>query len=252
MLRPELIERGIALTNGAGIASNAIAEQAIALMLAFCRNLHVALRLQVEARWDRPAVMAGAGTPLRELRESRVAVLGLGPIGRTIAEDVAALGATVRGLRRHPPTAAPPPFEAIVGPAGLDELLGWGDFVVLAVPHTAETDRLIGRREIGLMRPEAYLINIARGSVVDEGALVEALERGGLAGAGLDVFVEEPLPATSPLWHLPNVILTPHVAGATPQYLDRALGIFMDNLRRYLDGRPLRNLVDPVLGYPRS
>jgi phosphoglycerate dehydrogenase-like enzyme len=252
MLRPELIERGIALTNGAGIASNAIAEHAVAVMLAFSRNLHVALRLQAEARWDRPGVMAGSGSLLRELRGSRVAVLGLGPIGRTISEDVAALGATVRGLRRHPPAATQAPFEAVVGPAGLDDLLAWGDFIVLAVPHTPETDRLIGRREFGLMRPEAYLINIARGSVVDEGALVEALERRGLAGAGLDVFSEEPLPPTSPLWRLPNVILTPHVAGATPQYLERALGIFVDNLRRYLDGRPLRNLVDPVLGYPRT
>lgn len=253
LLSPTLIERGIALTNGAGIAANAIAEQAIAVMLAFCRNLHVALRLQVDARWDRPAVMAGAGTLLREFRGSRVAVLGLGPIGRTIAEDAAALGATVRGLRRHPPTTPPPPpYDAVVGPSGLDAVLGWADFVVLAVPYTAETDGLIGRRELGLMRPEAYLINVARGSVVDEEALADALGRGGLAGAALDVFATEPLPAGSPLWRLPNVILTPHVAGATPHYLERALELFVENLRRYLAGRRLRNLVDSQLGYPRS
>jgi phosphoglycerate dehydrogenase-like enzyme len=253
LLSPTLVERGIALTNGAGIAANAIAEQAFAVMLAFCRNLHVALRLQAKRRWNRPGVMAGAGTPLREFRGSRVAVLGLGPIGRTIAEDAAALGATVRGLRRHPPTGSPPPpYDAVVGPSDLDALLAWGDFVVLAVPHTAETDGLIGRRELALMRPEAYLINIARGSVIDEGALADALDRGALAGAGLDVFAAEPLPEGSPLWELPNVILTPHVAGATPHYLARALELFVDNMRSYLAGRPLKNLVDPRLGYPRS
>ena len=249
-LSAPVLGRNIVVSNGAGIAAVTIAEQVLGTILAFCRHLHVAARLQVEGRWDRPAVIAGTGTPIRELRGSRVAVLGLGPIGLAVAERVAALGALVRGLRRRPPPAAPPPFENVVGPPDLTSLLAWGDFIVLAVPHTAETDRLISARELAEMRPEAYLINVARGSVIDEEALIDALRRGVIAGAGLDVFEIEPLPRSSPLWTLPNVILTPHVAGATPSYFDRALELFIDNLERYLGGRPLRNAVDKELGYP--
>ncbi len=247
-----IVARGIAVTNGAGIAATGIAEHVIAVMLMLCRNLHVAVRLQGESRWDRPAVMAGTGTPIRELAGSRVAVLGLGPIGSTVVRRAAALGATVRGMRRHPSGAPEPPYEAVVGPGGLDDILAWADFAVLAVPHTPETERLIGARELALMRPEAYLINVARGSVVDQDALVVALGRRTIAGAALDVAADEPLPATSPLWSLPNVILTPHTSGATPHYFERALQLFVDNLDRFLAGRPLRNLVDPALGYPRS
>ena len=250
-LAPPIVERKILVTNGSGIAATGIAEHVVAVMLAFCRNLHVALRLQQDARWDRPAVMAGNGTPLREFRGSRVAVLGLGPIGAAVARDSAALGAVVRGLRRHPGATTPPPYEAVVGPGGLDELLGWADFVVLAVPHTPETERLMGARELGLMRREAYLVNVARGSVVDEAALVDALRRNAIAGAALDVFAAEPLPASSPLWGLSNAILTPHAAGVTPRYFERALALFIDNLGRYLGGAPLENLVDPALGYPK-
>jgi len=222
------------------------------VMLAFCRNHHVAARLQGAQRWDRPAVMAGTGTPIREFRGSRVAVLGLGPIGATVARYAAALGATVRGLRRHPPAQPPPPYDAVVGLEGLGALLTWADFVVLAVPHTPETDKLIGARELAVMRPDAYLVNVARGSVVDEEALIEALRRGAIAGAGLDVFEEEPLPSSSTLWTLPNVILTPHVAGASPRYFERALELFIENVARFLRREPLRNLVDPALGYPKS
>jgi len=155
-------------------------------------------------------------------------------------------------MRRHPPSVASHPYDAVVGPDGLAELLGWADFVVLAVPHTPETERMIGARELGVMRRDAVLVNVARGSVVDEAALVEALRRGSIAGAALDVFEQEPLPSSSPLWGLPNVIITPHASGATPRYFDRALDLFADNLGRYLEGRPLRNLVDHSLGYPKN
>ncbi|HYR96359.1 MAG TPA: D-2-hydroxyacid dehydrogenase [Candidatus Binatus sp.] len=252
-LSPGVVERGILVTNGAGIASTGIAEHVLAVMLGFCRNLHVAARLQREARWDRPAVMAGTGAPIREFHGSRVAILGLGPIGATVARDSAALGAIVRGMRRHPPpTASPAPYDAVLGPDGLDALLAWADFLVLAVPHTPETEKLIGARELRVMRPDSYVVNVARGSVIDEGALVDALRRGAIAGAALDVFEEEPLPASSPLWSLPNVVVTPHAAGVTPRYFERGLELFMENLGRYLGGRPLRNVVDHALGYPRS
>jgi len=251
-LAPEIVARGIAVTNGAGIAAIGIAEHVIAVMLMFCRNLHVAGRLQSAGRWDRPSIMVGTGTPIREFIGSRVGVIGLGPIGVAVAERSAALGATVRGLRRHPPPRAVPPYEAVVGPGELGEVLGWADFVVLAVPHTPETERMIGARELGLMRTDAYLVNVARGSVVDEDALVDALRGARIPGAALDVATREPLPAESPLWTLPNVIITPHAAGATPRYFDRALELFIENLERFRAGRPLRNLVDPALGYPKS
>jgi phosphoglycerate dehydrogenase-like enzyme len=196
--------------------------------------------------------MAGTGTPIREFIGSRVAVIGLGPIGAAVAERSAALGATVRGIRRHPPPTVAPPYEAIVGPAGLDDVLSWADFVVLAVPHTPETERMIGARELALMRTDAYLVNVARGSVIDEDALVDALQAGRIAGAALDVATREPIPSGSPLWTLPNVILTPHASGATPRYFDRALELFIENLERFRAGRPLRNLVDPLLGYPKN
>ena len=251
-LAAPIVDRGIAVTNGAGIAATGIAEHVIAVMLMFCRNLHVAGRVQAERRWDRPAVMAGTGTPVREFAGSHVAVLGLGPIGAAVARDAAGLGVAVRGMRRHPEGKTVPPYEAVVGPAGLDDLLRWADFVVLALPHTLETEGTIGARELGLMGPDAYLVNVARGPIVDEEALAEALRRRTIAGAALDVVQREPLPPTSPLWSLPNVIITPHASGATPKYFDRALELFVDNLDRFLGGRPLRNLVDPALGYPRS
>jgi phosphoglycerate dehydrogenase-like enzyme len=249
-LAEAIVARGILVTNGAGIAAVAIAEHVLALMLAFCRNLPVALELQRDRTWNRPAVMAGRGTMLRELAGSRVLVVGLGPIGLAVAERVAALGAVVRGVRRHAGRPHPPCFESVAGREGLSDLLGWADFVVLAMPHTAETTNVVGAAELGRMRSDAYLVNVARGAVVDQAALVDALRRGAIAGAGLDVVATEPLPSDDPLWGLANVILTPHVAGATLRYLERALSLFIDNLTRYQAGTRLRNLVDPRLGYP--
>jgi phosphoglycerate dehydrogenase-like enzyme len=243
--------REIALTNVSGIAADAIAEHVLAMALAFCRNLHVALRLQRERRWDRLAVMGGGGTPVREFAGSHVAVLGLGPVGVAVARRAAALGAVVRGLRRHPGGPVPP-CEEVVGPSRLLDLLGWARFAVLALPHTPETAGLLGARELAALGSEGYLLNVARGSVVDEAALVAALRDGSIAGAGLDVCAAEPLGAGNPLWAFPNVIVTPHMAGAIPGYFERALEVFVENLERFLAGRSLRNLVDPVLGYPRS
>jgi len=163
----------------------------------------------------------------------------------------AALGMRVRILRRDPQRAVPG-AEAVCGPEHLRELLGWADFVVLAVPLTAETRHLIGADELRCMRSDAFLINIARGEVVDEAALVRCLRAGGLAGAALDVFTEEPLPAQHPFWSLPNLVITPHISGYTPTYFQRMLEIFEDNLERYLGGRALRNVVDKQLGYART
>jgi phosphoglycerate dehydrogenase-like enzyme len=244
--------RDVTLTNAAGVAATGIAEHALGVILMFCRNLHIAGRRQAEARWDRMGVMAGTGTPIRELRGSRVLIVGLGPIGLALADGCAALGAIVRGVRRHPSGSDAPPFESVAGPQALDSLLPCADFVVLAVPDTPETHQMVGARQLDLMRADAYLVNVARGSVVDEEALVAALQRGAIAGAGLDVFSEEPLPASHPLWSLQNVVLTPHVSGSTPKYFERNLALFTDNLTRYLAGKPLRNTVSLDLGYPST
>ncbi len=247
-----IVAKGIILTNAAGVAAPTIAEHVLALMLALCRNLHVAYRLQRDARWDRPAVMMGTGTSIREFRGSAVAVLGLGPIGMEVAARAAALGAIIRGCRRRPDARTPPGFQRVVGPEGLDDLLAWADFVVVALPHTPATDRMLGRERLRRMKGSAYLVNVGRGAVVDEAALMEALDEGAIAGAALDVFADEPLPASSRLWAMPNVIVTPHVAGARPRYLELAVELFIANLTRYVAGAPLLNRVDPIAGYPLS
>ena len=248
-LFPELVASEVILTNSTGLHAVCIPEHVLGQMLVLARNFHEAQRLQQRAEWNRFAVIAYA-SGVRELHGSALAILGAGPIGANLASRAAALGMRVRVLRRDArrPVAG---AEAVCGPEALHELLGWADFVVLCVPLTAETRGLIGEVALRAMRSDAFLINIARGEVVDEQALVRCLRAGGLAGAALDVFTEEPLPAAHPFWSLPNVVITPHVSGYTPTYFQRMLEIFEDNLERYLSGRPLRNVVDKRLGYAR-
>jgi phosphoglycerate dehydrogenase-like enzyme len=245
-LFPALVASDVVLTNSSGLHETCIPEHVLALLFAFARNLPAAFRLKQEHRWDRIEPLRRGG--IRGVAGAHLAVLGVGPIGRALVAKAAALGMHVRVLRRHagrPVDGA----ESVVGPEGLHALLGWAHFVVLAVPLTPETHRLIGAAELRAMRRDAVLINIARGEVVDQDALVAALREGALAGAGLDVTTPEPLPAEHPLWDLPNVIVTPHVSGYMPGYFGGVLGIFADNLERFVVGRPLRNVVDKRLGY---
>jgi phosphoglycerate dehydrogenase-like enzyme len=246
-LFPALVESDVILTNGAGLHSVSIPEHVLGLMFALARNLHESVRLQARSAWDRFGAIAFAGG-IRELDGSNLAILGAGPIGAALARLGHALGMHVRVLRRRPehPVAG---AEAVVGPEGKLALLAWADFVVLATPLTAETENLIDRAAIGAMKPSAFLINIARGEVVDDAALIEALREKRIAGAGLDTFREEPLPATSPYWAQPNVIVTPHVSGYTARYFERTLELFRDNLRRFVRGERMRNVVDKRLGY---
>jgi phosphoglycerate dehydrogenase-like enzyme len=245
-LFPALVESDVILTNSTGLHEICIPEHVLALVFAFARNLPAAFRLKQEHRWDRIEPLRRGG--IRELSGSNLAILGVGPIGRALVGKAAGLGMHVRVMRRHAgrPVAG---AEHVVGPEALHELLGWAHFVVLAVPLTAETRHLIGADELRSMRSDAVLINIARGEVVDQDALVEALRAGTIAGAGLDVTTPEPLPADHPLWELPNAILTPHISGYTPGYFPSVLALFADNLGRFVKDAPLRNLVDKRLGY---
>jgi phosphoglycerate dehydrogenase-like enzyme len=191
-----------------------------------------------------------------------IGIVGYGSIGRAVASLAGAFGARVIALRRNADGPPPPPAEGsddafpfepapvrIVGPDGLHELLGASDFVILAAPLTPETEDMIDDAALAAMRPDAWLINIARGRLVDDRALLRALDEGRIGGAALDTFREEPLPSSSPFYDLQNVIVTPHTSWSSARVLDRSIELFCDNLRRYAAGQPLRNVVDPGAGY---
>jgi phosphoglycerate dehydrogenase-like enzyme len=241
LLYPEVIERGILLTGSSGIHATSISEHVLALALAHSRRLPQAIRHQVARRWDRSSTIGW------ELAGQTMGILGLGAIGQALAAKAAALGMRVIGTKRTPGTL--PGVERVLGPDGLDEVLSASDVLVIILPLTAETHGVIGARELALMKPTAFLINVARGAIVQEHALISALSGGALAGAGLDVFEREPLPQDSPLFGMEQVIMTPHVSGAVPGYYDRVIPLFCENLRRYHAGEPLLNVVDLTRGY---
>ncbi|HEY7357434.1 MAG TPA: D-2-hydroxyacid dehydrogenase [Ktedonobacterales bacterium] len=238
----------VVVTSVAGIHANPISEYVFASMLMFAHRFPEMVLAQQQHNW----AIGRRWNALRgtELAGKTLGVIGLGGIGRRIAQLGRAFGMRVLGLRRSASGgASDPDVDELYPPSRLRALLGACDYVVLAVPLTAETERLIGEHELLAMRPNAYLVNISRGRVVDEQALIRALESGWIAGAGLDVTVEEPLPQDSPLWDMSNVILTPHMSGLTDQYSARLTEIFAENLRRYRAGKPLLHVVDPTLGY---
>jgi phosphoglycerate dehydrogenase-like enzyme len=246
-LFPELIASEVVMTNARGLHAAAMAEHAIGLMLSFARKLHLARDAQRERRWVQRELMLEE-PPFRELRGGTLVLIGMGYVGSAVAERARALGMRVIAVRRHPAPTAAPAHEQ--WPADrLNEALALADWVVLAAPLTPDTKQLIGREALARMKSDAVLINLGRGAVVDESALIEALERGRLGGAGLDVTAEEPLDETSALWRLPQVIVTPHVSGLAPQLWERAMDQFAGNLERFLAGRPLENVVDKRAGY---
>ncbi len=252
MLFPAFVESDVVLTNSRGIHAASMSEHTIAVMLAFVRRLHVARDAQHAREWTQDRLWTA--TPGYEMLAGTTMVLvGLGAVGGAIATRARALGVRVIAVRRHPAADAAPgdaaPADEQWGVGELPRLLPLADWLVLAAPLTAETRGLIGATELARLKPSARLVNIGRGKLVDEHALIVALASGRLAGAALDVFEEEPLPAPSPLWTMPEVIVTPHVSGLGPDYWGRAMTMFDDNLRRYLDGAPLRNVVDKRAGY---
>lgn len=248
-LSPELRTRDIVLTNSAGVHAPPIAETVVGMILHFARGLDLAVRGQARQRWFKePFDVADA--PVREVAGSTVGIVGFGGIGRAVAARVTALGARVLGLsRRRTEAPSPAGVELAQGREGLDRLLAASDYVVLAAPETAETSGMIDGPALARTKAGAVLINVARGGLVDEEALVAALRAGRLRGAALDVFCTEPLPEAHPFWSLPNVLVTPHVSAYSPGFWEREVALMEENLARYRAGRPLLNVVDKGAGY---
>ncbi|WP_054025042.1 D-2-hydroxyacid dehydrogenase [Bacillus sp. FJAT-28004] len=232
----EMAAQGIVLTNASGVHAFPISETILAMMLAFSRKLHLSIRHQIQNTWKSTG-------ELNEIHGRTMGVIGVGEIGEETARLGKAFGMKVLGVRRsgEPSQYVDQMFDNL----GLDEVLRLSDYIIVTLPLTPETYRLFGRREFALMKTSAHFINIGRGGTTDTDALLEALREGKIAGAGLDVFEQEPLPETSPLWQMDNVIITPHNSGSTLYYDDRAMEIFMTNLKSYLhNGKPSYNLVD--------
>ena len=247
MLSPQVVSSDVVITNSRAMSSETIAEHVIALALVLFRRFPFLLASQAERRWVQDAAMSPPA--LRLVRDAHVLMIGLGGIGTAASRLFAKLGATVTAIRRASNRPMPKGVVAVEPPERLHDLLPAADIVVLAAPQTASTRGLIGARELALMHRSAILINVARGKLVDEAALAEALAAGTIAGAGLDVFDQEPLDASSPLWTLPNAVITPHVAGWRPDHWDAATTLFANNLRRFDTGLRLVNIVDKSTGY---
>jgi phosphoglycerate dehydrogenase-like enzyme len=261
-LTPTARARGLVITNARGVFSRPIAEYVLMMILAVSRRLPGLLELQRERTWQ----------PLEgvELRDVTIGIVGLGSIGRAVGALATAFGCRVMAVRRRSdagdggagggntvdvaaddggPSFGEAMLDRVGGPELLPQLLQESDFVVLAAPLTTETQNMIDDGALAAMRPTAWLINIARGALVDDRALLNALRDGRIGGAVLDTFRDEPLPPSSPFYDLPNVIVTPHTSWSSGRVLDRSVELFCENLRRYAGGEPLLNVVDPAAGY---
>ena len=256
---PILQKEGISITSMSGASAPQMAEHAVMMMLALGHHLPEAVALQRKSEW--PTGRWNLFNPL-ELRGSTVGIVGYGSIGRQIARLLQVFGATVLATKRdvmHPEDTGYT-LEGLGDPEGdlvnrlyppqaLTTMLKECDYVVVTLPRTTTTRGLLGAKELGLMKPGAYLVDISRGEIVDHGALIPLLRERKIAGAALDVFPAEPLPADSPLWKLPNVIITPHIGGFSPHYDERATALFAENLKRYLEELPLHNRLNPQIEY---
>ena len=235
----------VTVTCSRGIHASQASDHVFALILAFARRLPELLRDQKRRKWKPRHPFPFE--PLDELQDKTLGIIGLGSIGREVARKGKCFGMKVAGVKNT--RSHLEHVDEIYSPENLERVLDQSDFLVVCVPLTKETAGMIGEKELRKMKRTSYLINIARGGVVDENALIKALRNGWIAGAALDVAEHEPLPESSELWDFDNVIITPHVAGSTPHYWDRAVSIFMENLKRFLSGKELMNVVDKNRGY---
>jgi len=258
ILRGVLAQRkSVAVTTGSGVAASTMAEYTIASILAWAHTLHITMRSQLRREWKRTGFME-----IDPVRGKTLGVIGYGSIGRETARIAQALGMAVLALKRNPDAHCDPGWNPAgvgdpdgtiprgwYGPAHCEAILRESDYVTVTLPLTPQTRGFIGRKEIAAMRPNAYIVNVGRGEVIDQAALIRALRDNCIGGAGLDVFEREPLEAESSLWELENVILTPHVSAGFKNYNSVCCELFAANLGRFRAGQPLYNLVDRSLGY---
>ena len=245
---PHLAGTGVVLTNSAAVHAEPIADWVMAAMGYFARGLDRMREFQREGRWAR-ADFADLHVPVREFGEIRLGVFGLGGIGVAIARRGLALGMSVAGVRRRPERGGPAGVRWVGGPGDLPRLAAESDCLVIAAPHTAETNGAVTRAVLERLPTDAMVVNVARGTLLDETALLDLLDAARLRGAALDVFATEPLPAGHALWRHARVLVSPHVAAVTARFWDRETGLIVENIGRYLAGSPLTNTVDPEAGY---
>jgi phosphoglycerate dehydrogenase-like enzyme len=249
-LTPQVMDTDFVITNVAGVYDTPVAELSLGVMLAAAKCLPSYFAAQREARWLRAASwdeVKKERTLPQLMRGSTAAILGFGGTGATLAEMLRPLGVRILAFRRDPRPDSR--ADAVYGPDQLHDVLREADWVVLALPLTKETEGIIGADEISQMKPTAWLVNVGRGRLVDDDALVAALESGRIGGACLDVFTREPLPEDHPYYRLPNVIVTPHIAGAFPELNDVDREYFVDELRRFVAGEPLKATIERSKGY---
>lgn len=241
-LTPDIVKSRVIVTNMSGIHSSPVSEMAFSMMLMFAKQAPFCFLNKQEKKWERFIPML--------LRSKTVGIVGLGNIGKELARMSKAFGMRVIATRRTAKEGDKARYVDLIVPMEkLKKLLSESDFVVLLMPATPGTHKIIGEKELRAMKPTAYLVNVGRGNTVDEEAMVRALQQGWIAGVGLDAYAVEPLPVESKLWVLPNVIISPHVSGRLANYDEVVTELFCDNLRRYVKGKRLRNVVNKKMGY---
>jgi phosphoglycerate dehydrogenase-like enzyme len=247
LMFPELVNSDIVLTNAREVHGPVVAEHVIALIFALAKKIPDSVRLQEKHVWGQQ-ILWDELPRVREVAGATVGLVGLGSIGRAVAKSAKALGMRVIGVREHPEKGSEG-ADAVFAPAQIDEVFRQADYIVLAAPVTAGTKAIANAERLALMKPDACLINVGRGQLVDELAVAAALREKRIGGAALDVFPKEPLAADSPLWDVPSLLITPHTAALTDKLWERHYALFSENLRRYLSGQPLLAVVDKRKGY---
>jgi len=243
LLYPELVESPVPLTNGTGVFSQSLGEFALGAILYFAKDFRRMIRNQMAGRWEQ--------FDITEISGQTVGIVGYGDIGRAVATRVRAMGMRVLAVKRHGPPLynVDPLVDQVYSPEHRIEMISRCDYIVAAAPLTPETRGMIGEAEFAAMKPSAVAINVGRGPVIDEDAMLKALTAGRIKGAGLDVFTHEPLPEGHPFYRLENVLLSPHCADHTADWLEQAMRFFLENFERFRKGEPLRNVVNKKLGY---
>jgi phosphoglycerate dehydrogenase-like enzyme len=241
VLFPELVSSNVPMTNGSGVFSQSLGEFSLAAILYFAKDFRRMLRNQMAGVWEQFDV--------EEIDTQTVGIVGYGDIGRAVAKRLHPMGMTVLALKRHPPEAVDPLVDQFYKTEDLLAMLPRCDYVVVCLPLTAETHHMMSDAQFAAMKPSAVIVNVGRGPVIDQAAMVRALTEKRIKGAGLDVFEHEPLPAGDPMYRLENVLLSPHTADHTKDWLNQAMRFFMEQYGRFTKGAPLENVVNKSLGY---